>query len=406
MPSWKKVFTIIWTGQLFSTLSSAIVGYSVVFWLSMETKSAEVLALSTIAALLPQLILGPFTGVLIDRWDRRRTMIVADVFIAVCSAIMGFLFLKGSVKVEYIYILLVLRSVGSAFHVPAMQASVPLLAPESELIRIAGVNQVIQSVSTIAGPALAALLISVLNMTYVLFIDVAGAAIACISLLLVHIPNPERKADAPAPHLFREMKEGLHEIYSRPGLKWLFIFIILTTFFIMPIAALFPLMTINHFSGGTYQMSMIEVAWGIGMLAGGALLGIKTLKVNEIILINSTYILLGLTLAFSGVLPATGFWIFIILTFFGGISMSVYSGAFMVVMQTTIDPAALGRVFSFYGSVTMLPSMIGLMQTGLIADRIGVPNAFVISGVAIAVLGAGSFFVPAIRQLIATKKTQ
>ena len=406
MPSWKKVFTIIWTGQLFSTLSSAIVGYSVVFWLSMETKSAEVLALSTIAALLPQLILGPFTGVLIDRWDRRRTMIVADVFIAVCSAIMGFLFLKGSVKVEYIYILLVLRSVGSAFHVPAMQASVPLLAPESELIRIAGVNQVIQSVSTIAGPALAALLISVLNMTYVLFIDVAGAAIACISLLLVHIPNPERKTDAPAPHLFREMKEGLHEIYSRPGLKWLFIFIILTTFFIMPVAALFPLMTINHFSGGTYQMSMIEVAWGIGMLAGGALLGIKTLKVNEIILINSTYILLGLTLAFSGVLPATGFWIFIILTFFGGISMSVYSGAFMVVMQTTIDPAALGRVFSFYGSVTMLPSMIGLMQTGLIADRIGVPNAFVISGVAIAVLGAGSFFVPAIRQLIATKKTQ
>lgn len=406
MPSWKKVFTIIWTGQLFSTLSSAIVGYSVVFWLSMETKSAEVLALSTIAALLPQLILGPFTGVLIDRWDRRRTMIVADVFIAVCSAIMGFLFLKGSVKVEYIYILLVLRSVGSAFHVPAMQASVPLLAPESELIRIAGVNQVIQSVSTIAGPALAALLISVLNMTYVLFIDVAGAAIACISLLLVHIPNPERKADAPAPHLLREMKEGLHEIYSRPGLKWLFIFIILTTFFIMPIAALFPLMTINHFSGGTYQMSMIEVAWGIGMLAGGALLGIKTFKVNEIILINSTYILLGLTLAFSGVLPATGFWIFIILTFFGGISMSVYSGAFMVVMQTTIDPAALGRVFSFYGSVTMLPSMIGLMQTGLIADRIGVPNAFVISGVAIAVLGAGSFFVPAIRQLIATKKTQ
>jgi DHA3 family macrolide efflux protein-like MFS transporter len=372
----------------------------------METKSAEVLALSTIAALLPQLILGPFTGVLIDRWDRRRTMIVADVFIAVCSAIMGFLFLKGSVKVEYIYILLVLRSVGSAFHVPAMQASVPLLAPESELIRIAGVNQVIQSVSTIAGPALAALLISVLNMTYVLFIDVAGAAIACISLLLVHIPNPERKADAPAPHLLREMKEGLYEIYSRPGLKWLFIFIILTTFFIMPIAALFPLMTINHFSGGTYQMSMIEVAWGIGMLAGGALLGIKTFKVNEIILINSTYILLGLTLAFSGVLPATGFWIFIILTFFGGISMSVYSGAFMVVMQTTIDPAALGRVFSFYGSVTMLPSMIGLMQTGLIADRIGVPNAFVISGVAIAVLGAGSFFVPAIRQLIATKKTQ
>jgi DHA3 family macrolide efflux protein-like MFS transporter len=174
----------------------------------------------------------------------------------------------------------------------------------------------------------------------------------------------------------------------------------------MPIAALFPLMTINHFSGGTYQMSMIEVAWGIGMLVGGALMGIKSLKINEIVLINATYILLGLTFAFSGILPVTGFWLFIVLTFLGGISMSVYSAAFMVVMQTTIDPAALGRVFSIYGSVTLLPSMIGLLQTGFIADQIGVPNAFVISGVAIVLLGIGSFFVPAIRQMINQSKTK
>jgi len=406
MPNWKKVFVIIWTGQLFSTLSSAIVGYAVVFWLSMETRSAEVLALATIATLLPQLLMGPFTGVLIDRWDRRRTMVIADIFIAVCSAIMGVLFVMGDVEVSFIYILLVLRSVGSAFHVPALQASVPLLAPESELMRIAGINQVIQSVSVIAGPALAALLISVLNMSYVLFIDVMGAAIACISLLLVHIPNPEKKEDAPAPHLFREMKEGLREIYSRSGLLWLFVFIILATFFIMPIAALFPLMTINHFLGGTYQMSIVEVAWGIGMLVGGAMMGIKKLKVNEITLINAMYILLGLTFAFSGILPVNGFWIFIGLTFWGGISMSIYSSAFMVVMQTTIDPAALGRVFSIYGSITLLPSMIGLLQTGFIADRIGVPNAFLISGLVIVLLGIGSFFVPAINQMSVKNKTE
>ena len=70
MQSWKRVFGIIWTGQLISTLSSSIVGYAVVFWLSIETKSAEVLAYATIAALLPQMIIGPFTGVFIDRWDR------------------------------------------------------------------------------------------------------------------------------------------------------------------------------------------------------------------------------------------------------------------------------------------------------------------------------------------------
>lgn len=151
-------------------------------------------------------------------------------------------------------------------------------------------------------------------------------------------------------------------------------------------------------------MSIVEVGWGLGMLAGGALLGIKNYTMNRITIINLTYVLLGLTFAFSGILPASGFVIFVILTFFGGISMSVYSGVFMTVMQTSIDPAALGRVFSIYGSFTMLPSMIGLLQTGFIADSIGVPNAFLISGIMITFFGIISFFIPAIRNMVNIKK--
>jgi len=399
MSGWKRVFGIIWTGQLISTLSSAIVGYAVVFWLSMETKSAEVLAYATIAALLPQLVVGPLTGVFIDRWDRRRTMIIADIFIAVCSFIMALMFLKGDVKISFVYLLLVMRSLGSAFHVPAMQASVPLLAPETELMRISGVNQVIQSVSTIAGPALAALMINILDMTWVLMADVFGALVACISLLMVRIPNPPKKENAPEPHVLRELKEGLHEIYIRPGLLWLFIIIVLAHFFIMPVAALFPLMTINHFNGGTYQMSIVEVAWGLGMLAGGALLGIKKVKISEIIIINAMFLILGLTFLFSGLLPASGFWYFAGLTLVGGITMALFSAAFTVVIQTSVDTTVMGRVFSIYGSITLLPSIFGLLQTGFVADAIGVPNAFIISGSALAVLGAVAFYIPALKAM-------
>ena len=397
MQSWKRVFGIIWTGQLISTLSSSIVGYAVVFWLSIETKSAEVLAWATIAALLPQMIIGPFTGVFIDRWDRRRTMIVADIFIAASTLFMAVMFIKGDVKISFVYLLLVMRSIGSAFHVPALQASIPLLVPESELMRISGINQVIQSVSVIAGPALAALMITVLNMTWVLMFDVAGALIAVVTLLLVHIPNPARKEDAPTPHVLRELKEGFLEIYNHPGLLWLFIIIVIAHFFIMPVAVLFPLMTINHFNGGTWQMSIVEVAWGLGMLAGGALLGIKKIKISEIRIINSTFLILGLTFLFSGLLPDTGFWFFAGLTLIGGITMAVYSASFMVVIQTTVDTAVMGRVFSIYGSLTLLPSMIGLLQTGFIADSIGVSNAFIISGSAITILGFCAFFIPALR---------
>ena len=406
MPGWKRVFGIIWSGQLISTLSSAIVGYAVIFWLSMETKSAEVLAWATIASLLPQMVIGPFTGVFVDRWDRRRTMIMADIFIAACTFIMALMFIRGDVRISFVYLLLVMRSMGSAFHIPAMQASIPLLAPESELMRISGINQVIQSVSVIAGPALAALLITVMNMTWVLMIDVTGALIAVVTLLLVHIPNPPRKDDAPKPNVLRELKAGLRQIYIRPGLLWLFIIIVLAHFFIMPVAALFPLMTINHFNGGTYQMSIVEVCWGIGMLAGGALLGVRKLKIPEIIIINITFLVLGLTFLFSGILPETGFWFFAGLTLIGGITMAVYSAAFMVVIQTNVDMAVMGRVFSLYGSLTLLPSIFGLLQTGFIADAIGVPNAFIISGSAITLLAICAFFIPALRAMAVKKDSE
>ena len=404
MDNWKKKFAVIWTGQLFSTLSSAVVGYAVVFWLSIKTGSAEVLAYATIAALLPQLLLGLFTGVLIDRWDRKRTMIVADIFIAVCSAVIAVMFYLDKVNLVHIYILLALRSVGSAFHVPALQASVPLLVPESELLRIAGLNQVIHSVGAIAGPALAAILINSFTMTYVLLFDVAGAVFAVTSFVLVQIPNPQKKKSADASGYFREMKAGLREIYGKPGLLWLFVFVILATLFIMPVSVLFPLMTLNHFSGGTTQMSIVEIAWGGGMLLGGGIMGILKPRINKIVLINAMYLWLGLMFAFQGILPSTGFVIFVLLTLIGGIAGAIYSGAFTVIMQTTVEPSALGRVFSIYGSITLLPAMIGLLWTGFIADRIGITNAFVISGLAIGLIGVISFFVPAIRQMIKTGK--
>ena len=145
MNNWKKKFIIIWSGQLFSILSSSIAQFAIVLWISLETGSAEVLSFATIAALLPQVVLGPFAGVFVDRWSRKWTMILADSFVALCSSIIALLFYLDVIEIWQIYLLLMLRSVGSAFHAPAMKSSIPLLAPEKELTRIASINQTIQA---------------------------------------------------------------------------------------------------------------------------------------------------------------------------------------------------------------------------------------------------------------------
>lgn len=399
MNNWKKVFAIIWTGQFFSILTSSIVNFAIVLWLSFETKSAEVLALATIFAMLPQSILGLFTGIYIDRWKRKRVMIMADSFIAFCTMILAVLFYLDIAKIGHVYLLLALRSVGSAFHMPAMQASIPLLAPKSELIRIAGINQIIQSACNIAGPALAAIFISVMKMTNVLMLDVIGAALACTSLLFVTIPDPDNTEKTQKVRLWKEAKEAFTEVRRHDGLSWLFILSILGTFFIMPVSVLYPLMTLNHYSGNAYQISLVEVAWGIGALMGGAFLGLKKFRLNEISLINWMYILLGFTFVLSGILPVSGYPLFVLLTAVGGISGSLYMASFTTVVQTRIDPVVMGRVFSFYMSVNMLPSMIGLLSTGFLADTIGIGNTFMIGGVLVGLIGVASFFIPSIEDL-------
>jgi len=395
MENWKKIFAIIWTGQFFSILTSTIVNFAVVLWISIETGSAEMLAWGAVAALLPQALLGPVTGVFIDRWNRKATMILADSFIAFCTFIMAILFWLDIAEMWHLFILLALRSVGSAFHMPAMQASIPLLAPQIQLTRIAGISQIINSSANIAGPALGALFISIWNMEYVLLLDILGAAFACISLLFVHIPNPAKEGKAiKTPNVFQEIKEGIKTVSGNRGMSWIFLFSILVTFFMMPVSVMFPLMTLDHFNGNAFQVSLIEILWGVGALLGGAIMGVRVYRINRVILVNLMYILLGLTFLFSGIVSSNGFVVFAVMTGIGGISGAVYNSAFTGLLQTNIRPDALGRVFSMFYTFSLLPSLIGLIGIGFFADSLGVATSFITCGLIVIAIGIIAFATP------------
>ena len=393
MQNWKRTFTILWTGQFISIITSSLVNFAIMLWLSVEYDSAVVLANSAIAGFLPQAILGLFSGVFVDRWNRKLIMILADSFIALCTLGISLLFYFSEPQLLLIYLLLALRSAGSAFHMPAMQASIPLLAPEDQLLRVSGINQTIQSISMIGGPALGALAITYLHIEHVLLFDVFGAAIAVSTLLFIHIPNPE-KAAKESERVIQQINEGLKAIISKPGMGLLFLFSILVTLFIMPIATLFPLMTLRHFEGGKFEVSVIEVIWGAGMLVGGSILGISNTKINKVALVNFTYLGLGLALLFSGLLPSSQFTPFVILTGIGGIASSIYYASFNTIIQEKIEPEVLGRVFAMFGSISLFPSLIGLLGIGIFADHLGINQTFVLLGGAIALLGLISFFVP------------
>lgn len=396
---WFRTYAFIWSGQFLSMLTSYAVHFAVIIWLSLTHQSAEVLAFAGIAGLLPQALIGPFAGVFIDRWDRKKVMIFADAFIALCAFAMTFALKQETPDLFWIYLLLACRSVGNAFHTPAMQAIAPLIVPEKELLRVSGVNQILQSVSSIAGPALGTLAITFFSVSDVLYLDIIGAAAAILSLLFIRIPHIKKHASSSVSNVLSELRQGARAIYANKGLGWMFLYAIIATFFIMPVAILFPLLTTGHYEGGKWEMSLVEIVWGIGMLVGGSMLGFLRIKTPKIILVNTMHILLGVTFLLSGWFPPSWFIGFVLLTTLGGMAMSVFSAAFMTIIQEEVSPAMLGRVFSLYFSMAVLPSLIGLLFTGFIAEWIGVAPAFLIAGTLVALVGVASFLTPTLMQL-------
>ncbi|KIL34555.1 macrolide transporter [Cohnella kolymensis] len=387
MPTyWKKAFAIIFSGQIFSILTSSMVQFSIIWHLTETTESAVVLTIAGLVAFLPQAILGPFIGVWLDRWNRKFTMIAADSTIAAFSLVLGLYYYFGEPSLGFVYLILMARSMATAFHAPAFQAAIPLIAPQEQLTRVAGWHQMVFSVSTVIGPALGIAVYSAASLGMVLFLDVVGALIASLMLLSVKINQPKAEAKQ-APHFISEFKLGWQAFIK---VKPIVIITIATTIFsvvFMPLAMLFPFMTLSHFERGGYSASLIEAVFSIGMILGGLLLSVAASKWQDITYICGSLVLIGLTCIGSGVISDEAFIVFAILSFLMGAAAPFFNGPYMAMIQKAYEPAMLGRVISLVTSLMLLASPIGLLLAGPIVDQYGVQVWFLWSGVASVLTG-------------------
>jgi len=395
-----KPFLIIWIGQAFSLLGSQLVQFALVWWLTRTTGSATMLALATLAALLPQILIGPFAGALVDRWSRRRVMIVADIAIALATLGLAVLFWLNVAQVWNIYVLLLIRATGAAFHWPAMQASTPLMVPQKHLSRVAGLNQTLSGLAGILIPPLGALAIEVLPMQGVLAIDVVTALPAIVPLLFIAIPQPARtitpEAAGRKPSLWADMREGLRFMLSWKALMMLSVVGVMINMLGRAAASLAPILIMQHFKGGALQLGWWQSAAGAGMVIGGLILGIWGGFRRRVVTQMLALILDGLVIIGIGLSPNEAFRLALVLIFFVGILESIVMGVGGAMFQTIIPPEVQGRVFSLLMSVSQGLAPLGLLVAGPIADALGVSFWYVLTGIMIAVMGASGLLVPAI----------
>ena len=396
---WKSQFFTIWTGQAVSLITSAILQMAIILYLTETTGSALILSLASLVGFLPYAVLGPFIGVLVDRYNRKHIMILSDLVIALAAAILALAALSGELPVWLVMVILFVRSVGTAFHTPSLSAVTPLLVPQDMLAKCAGYSQAIQSVSLLLSPALAAFLYMAWNLTAVIALDVAGAVIASLTVAWVKIPGLTKPQQTEPLHFFKEMKEGFLALRSNKGLFALLWIGFLFTFIYMPINALFPLMSMEHFEGTAFHVSVVEIAFALGMLAGGLALGALGALKNRYLMIAASIALIGLGLVVSGLLPPSGFLLFAASCLVMGFAAPFYAGVQTALVQEKIQPQYLGRVFSLLGSVQGLAMPLGLILSGMFADGIGVSRWFLVSGMLLLSVAMLAFLLPAMKKL-------
>lgn len=373
----------------------------ILIWhLTAVTRSALVLSLASMAGFLPSALLGIFAGTLVDRMSRKTAMIGADLFIAAVSLALVFAAWNGAIPIWLILAVLAVRSVGTAFHTPAISAVTPLLVPAEELTRCAGYTQSIQTVGFIAGTAIAGILYPICTISQMVALDVGGALLATLAVAVIRIPELE-SAGTPGEKrsLWRETKEGYAILRKQRG-----IFALVWTaaaFMVMysPINALFPLMSMDHFGGTTVHASIAEISFAVGMLFGGVVLGIWGGFKNRGVGIVLSVVMMGVPIALSGLLPPGGFWVFAICCAAMGLSVPFYNGPVTALMQEKIPPEYLGRVFGLYGSIASLAMPVGLMFSGAFADRVGTADWFAITGALCLALAVVMYAVPSIRHI-------
>lgn len=393
---WQPRFFTIWGAQAISMFGTSLVQFALVWWLTQATGSATTLAIAAFAALLPNILLGPLAGALVDRWDRRLVMIVADVVAALGVLALAALFASGSMQIWHIYAVTMLRATMQAFQLPAMQASTSLMVPQAQLTRVAGLNQMLQGLMLIAAPPLGALLLGVIAVQGVLLLDIATALLGILPLFFFSIPQPTAAQPAAGTSVLADLRAGLAYVYGWPGLLILLGMAAAINLLVAPAMALKPIMVTRHFGGDAGSLALVESAFGLGIIVGGALLGVwggfKRRMTTSLLGIGAA----GVGLIAFGLMPGNAFWGAVAAMGFTGAMLVLANGPLMAVMQSTVAPEMQGRVFTLLGSVSGAMAPVGLLLAGPAADRFGVQASYLAGGAICLLMALAAALTPAV----------
>jgi predicted MFS family arabinose efflux permease len=382
-----RTFLIVWLGQVVSLVGSGLTSFGLGVWVFQQTGSATHFALIGLAVVLPRVLLSPLAGAVVDRWDRRRAMIVGDAGAGLSTLILAALFLANRLDLWPIYLLTGVNAAFGTLQWPAFTATTSLLVPDEQLGRANGLMQFGLAASEILAPALAGMLLGLIGLGGIMLIDVATFVVAVASLSLVRFPQHRTQGTGPkeGESLRQDMALGWRYIVARPGLRYLLLFFAAVNFLWGMVGALISPMILGWASSEVLG-AVVSVA-GVGMFAGSLLMSAWGGPRRRIYGVLAFETFSGACFVLMGLRPS--FWPVAVGAFGAHVTIAVVMGCNQAIWQRQVAPEIQGRVFATQQMVARAASPLAYLLAGPLADRLMEP-----------LLAPGGPLVPGLGQLL------
>lgn len=365
------VFILMWLGQLVSLAGSGLTSFALGVWVYQRTGSVTQFALISVFIVLPAILISPVAGALVDRWDRRWTLIISDAGAGLSVLIIALLLWSDRLNVWHIYVANAAISVCTAFQWLAFSAAMTVLVPQKQLGRANGMVQTAQAISRLASPVLAGVLVVTIRIYGVILIDFATFLFSVFTLLLVHIPKPAVSIEGAAAKgsLLSEATYGWKYVKARPGLLGLLIFFAVSNFLIGVVTVLATPLVLTFASAAV--LGVVLSVGGSGMLVGSLVMSAWGGPRRRIYGVLGFMLLSSLCMILAGLRPSAVLVSGAAFLFFLGLPISL--GSSQAIWQSKVAPDLQGRVFAIRSMIAWSAMPVAYLIAGPLADHLFEP---------------------------------
>jgi DHA3 family macrolide efflux protein-like MFS transporter len=413
-----RSFVALWLGQTISFIGDYFYWLAIPIMVEQLTGSALQVGLSVMASALPMLFLGPVAGVFVDRWDRKRTMIVADLLRALL--VLPCLLVQTPDQVWIYYVVAFLMSCVSRFFFPAQNAVLPLIVHKGDdLLAANGLMQIIQTAGFLLGPALAGFSIGLWGAEVAFLVDAASFLVSAALILVMAVPHTTAGRQAAAAGgrivagVWSELREGVAYLFGSRTLKGILLCMAMVQLGIGAVNVLWVPFLQRTYGMGAEGLGAVDMAQGIGMVLGGLVLGFVSARLTKRAIVGWGIVLIGAMIGLMGVAPAFSVanllsggaaqaphagmaagqrllhlpLMLLVYSLLLGVALVPAQSALMTLMQLAVPDLKRGRVGSALNALTMAAGMISMAAAAALGEVMRLATIYVISGLILVASG-------------------